>query len=146
MHFFQNTVSRARYKEATHLANTTKAVVSKLVHGDQKKRLTKKQAIFTYHELHRERLDPVLNAAWDKAKTSPKEKMTLAFRNNLLRKMLREESDEVRKHIDEVRENEIQNRLVNDVKEEENVGLLVGEEELPVDEKERLKVIRARAE
>lgn len=87
-----------------------------------------------------------MDAAWVKEKAEKgytDDTHSLAFRNKMLTVMLAEEPLDVRENVDRVRERDIKARLV---KEEEDVEFLQkGEEDLPVKEKERLKIVRARA-
>lgn len=102
-----------------------------------------------YHELYRDRLDPILAEAWAKEKKRMgypdnddfKEKLT--FENDLLSKLLKAEPPEVRAHVDRERDREIAARLRDEASEDEDL-LKDGEKSLPAEEKERLKIVRAR--
>lgn len=109
--------------------------------------MSKKHAKFTYHELYRDRLDPILDAAWEVEKEKMKytnDDARLLFRNSMLKEMLSTETDEIKAHIDEFREREVRTRLVKEEAQDGVEFLKDGEHNMPADEKARLIVVRKR--
>ena len=108
------------------------------------------QAHFAYHEMERERLDPLIRDAWDIEKVSqslPKDApITLAFRNDLLRKWLKEDTQAKRDAVDKFRREDLARRKEEDrlQEEAENALLYPGEGTLPEEERQRLVLVRSR--
>lgn len=106
-----------------------------------------KKAIHAYHEMNRDLLDPVIEGLWQEEKKVKKYEDNsgrLAFQNHFLGERLKTESQEVRDAVDRFREDDIATKLAALEAMENKELLLPGEQDLPVQEKERLKIGRQR--
>lgn len=117
--------------------------------GPPKKHRQMLKAYFAYHELDRERLDPILRDLWEEEKRVKKytnNDHRLAFTNETLKVMLKAESQEKKDEVDRFRKADLERRKEEDraAEEAEYALLLPGESELPEEEKSRLMLVRSR--
>ncbi len=137
----------SRAKDAVQATKDTRAVITSLILGGKVKRPRAKQAIYVYQDKFRERLTPLLDAAWEEEKAAKgykDDKNRLSFRNDLLTKMLSQESEAVRAEINEMAKASGNEKKTTMKVEEEAAFLTEDEASLPEEEKARIMVGKKR--
>lgn len=132
-------------------AKVAKTVLGSLLTGASGKPKHRQmlKAYFAFHEMDRERLDPILRDAWEaekKVKMYDNNDHRLAFTNDLLKALLAKEPKAKRDAVDRFRKDDLERRKAEDKLADaaENDVLLECEHDLPVEERERLTLVRSR--
>ncbi len=137
--------------DSAEAAKCSQKVVGTLFNGAPKVKNRKKlKPNAAYNEMFRERLQPLLQAEWKKEKESKgyvDDALHLAFRNDLLNKMLNAESQAIKDKVELFRDEDLKRRREEDTLELAGAELEIirdSELTLPKEEWDRLALVRSR--